>query len=145
MTCRLGSACSGMAQKPGAITYPSDRAAPGGRPRTRMKLCGGTEANGPTRIAKGTLVAGSAVIVPAMLIESGSDVCARAAMAIHATAMTPTIVAGRRCRTTHLRQIRPGDMSDMTSLTAYKLPLDADFRQVLCTRFGPALSVAILL
>ena len=46
-TLKVGSAIRGTAQAPGAIAYPSERAAAGGRPRSLMKLLGGTASGGP--------------------------------------------------------------------------------------------------
>jgi hypothetical protein len=54
----------------------------GGRPRILMKLPFGTASGGPTRMAKGACVAGSAGTVAVTAIV-GRDVCANAAPAIN--------------------------------------------------------------
>jgi hypothetical protein len=60
---RAGNAVSGTAHEPGAMECPSDSATVGGNPRTLMKLPLGTASDGPTRMASGTWLAGSADMV----------------------------------------------------------------------------------
>src|SRR5689334_8743591 len=69
-----------MAHAPGAMECPSDRAAVGGRPRTRTKLLLGSAPGGPTAIGNGTWAAGWAAMAAATVIEGRGLDWARAGL-----------------------------------------------------------------